>query len=177
MASGGRTDGQPCNAKKSCRPWSHFDQSLQLVLSDPRSADLQHLHSQCKLMVAAANGLQQALESEKCRSAQRGFWWMLSKRCPEKTELFEVWERKRPLKEHRECLTDSCAKPVARCSCRGMQGNQILCEMSPVWQSQRSVPFKSFQSQWHMKLQELAWCCCGLPLWPPCPSLCDFVFF
>ena len=29
-------------------------------------------------------------ESEKCRSAQRGFWWMLSKRCPEKTELFEV---------------------------------------------------------------------------------------
>lgn len=66
-----------------------FRQSLQLVLSDP-SADLQHLHSQCKLMVAAANGLQQALESEKCRSAQRGFWWMLSKRCPEKTELFEV---------------------------------------------------------------------------------------
>jgi len=45
-----------------------FRQSLQLVLSDPRSADLQHLHSQCKLMVAAANGLQQALESEKCRS-------------------------------------------------------------------------------------------------------------
>jgi len=45
-----------------------FRQSLQMVLSDPRGADLQHLHSQCKLMVAAANGLQQALESEKCRT-------------------------------------------------------------------------------------------------------------
>ena len=53
-----------------------FRQSLQMVLSDPRGADLQHLHSQCKLMVAAANGLQQALESEKCRSAQRGFWML-----------------------------------------------------------------------------------------------------
>ena len=67
-----------------------FRQSLQMVLSDPKSADLQHLHSQCKLMVAAANGLQQALESEKCRSAKRGFWWMLSNRCQEKPELFEV---------------------------------------------------------------------------------------